>query len=199
MHDNGSRGFTLTETSIVLGVLAIVLGAVWLVAGTVWNNYKMYRLQHQIVTVVKNIRDFYGASGRSLPGGGAATDMTTTASTNGLLPSDMAGSGGVFRHAFGGGFSLWANAPAAGNVQLRLGNLARNDCIKILMGFPVLAPEVAVRQIGTQANSISINLANIADPSGVGVALPLTTTTANNWCNIAGNTNEVRIAFRIRN
>lgn len=190
-----ARGaFTLTELAIVLGISGFVLAAIWVAGSMAWDNYQLARVQEQIVTVIKNVRDSYGLNGRPLPGGGTATAFSTANSNiNELLPSDMYVNGTTFQHAFGGPFEIWATG---GDIEIRLRNISKSDCMKILMEFPVLSPTVGVRNIGVAGTMTNVNLANIANPGG-GVTLPFSTAGASSLCNATNN--EVRIDFILRN
>ncbi len=186
------KGFTLMELVIVLCVIGLVLAVIWVAASAVWSNYKVYRVNQQVIAVIKNVRDVYGASGKLMANG----VVTPALHAEGILPNDMA-SGASYAHALGGAFVMEKQAGSF-NVRLRLQNVSRAHCMKTLMSFPVLVPEYGIKLIGTSdANSANINLNNVANPGG-GVALPVTSATAGAWC-ASPNNNEVRLDVSIRN
>ncbi len=193
------RAFTLTEMAIVLGVVALILGAIWLGASAVWKNFRHYRVHQQILTVVQNIRDYYGPIGQLPPPG----DITAVLDGLGIIPRSMRQSLGVADHDLssmvGGSFRVLSVGPApSATFQLQLLALRRQDCMRILMGFPVLMPELGVIRIGATNGTTAVDISNIANPGSV--FLPIRAGTAAGWCNIIANpSNFVAIDFTLRN
>ena len=79
-----SRGFTLTEVAIVLGIVGIILGGIWAAAAQVYENHKVEAAENQILTIVHNVRSLY--AGRSSIEGG---DLTAALVNAGVFPPDM--------------------------------------------------------------------------------------------------------------
>lgn len=190
------KAFTLVEISIVLGLIGLMTGIVWITVKTTWHDRQKLQLNQQIMTVVKNVRDAYGPSGKRHPSPtGQTIDMTTGAYNDGLLPQEMRTATGAFKHALDGQFQLEArNVPAGttqmGNVRIWLRGLKRDDCARLLTEFPVLAPELRVRRIGTTVNNKAINADT--DPSTTAV----TNTQASAWCGAVAN--NAYIDFSVR-
>lgn len=179
---SGQEGLSLLEATIVLGVVSLALAAVWMGSATVWSNYKLYRVNQQIMTVVKNVREAYGMSGKSI-----SSITTSTAYSEGLLPADLSPNGGsTFFHALGGVFVL--SAPSSTSFRLALQGLKKAECMKMLMEFPVLVPELALTQIGTATQLMTIDLLNMNTTS-------ITASQASTWCSSATG-NEVRLVFK---
>lgn len=195
---NKRKAFSLTEGVMVIGVSAFVLGAVWLGASSAWENYKTYRTRQQIITVVKNLRNMYGASGKQLPGAGTSVDMTEIAKNEGLLPQEMINTSGEVYHALVGTFAIRSNDPFPGNVSIRLSGLKKKNCMEMLMNFPVLDSYLGVSKIGTGTKNVVINTYNISNPTSTGEKLPIDIETASAWCSSEGRENEVQIGFRVR-
>ncbi|NTU76215.1 MAG: prepilin-type N-terminal cleavage/methylation domain-containing protein [Alphaproteobacteria bacterium] len=199
------RAFTLTETVIVLGIVGIVLGAIWLAASVVWKNYQVYSAKNQILAVVQKTRDYYGPSAGHVPAGPA--EITATLIGLRILPLEMLQDPGaavtVANHALssevGGAFRVYSVDASGRRLRVQLRALEPDSCMQLLMNFPVLTPEVGVILIGTALGSTPVNLANVADPSTIGVPLPLQLPTVQALCSLPNKTNEVDIDFRIPN
>ena len=79
-----TKGFTLTEAAIVLGILGLVLGAIWAAAGSVYNNNRVQTTLTQVLTIVNSIRSSYGTYS-AIP-----SDLTAVlAAKAGMVPRDM--------------------------------------------------------------------------------------------------------------
>lgn len=215
------RGFTLTELVLVLGVASLIIGAIWVAVRMVSERSGINRVIEQSITVVQHVREYYGATTNRLPGP-AGTDITATVDTARLIPVDMratpGAAGGVIHHALasvaGGSFQLYAfdgTPPNPSIVQVRLRGLSGEQCIRLLMEFPVLTPELGAIQIGTLVSMIPIDAAT--NPAGRGA---VTLQEAQDRCDMANipvapppppgvpvipadPNPEVRIDFRLRN
>ncbi len=203
-----NRGMTLTELAIVLGAMGLVMGAVWVIVGTVWDGYRFQKMSQQIQTVTRSLQDYYGNIGGIYSVLGPPpvpyadnTDITAIVDDDDrrLIPIEMrlnkSVEGSGLRHALGGVMTVQSIA-AGGGFRLRLQGLNQDACIKLVMQFPVLLPELGVTFMGTVADSTNIDLSNFVNPSS-GDALPLSLQNATQWCNVPTN-NEVRFEFRVR-
>ena len=203
--------------AIVLGVAGMILGAIWTAGTNVTANARINRLNLQIMNVVQNVRQYYGVRG-ILPANAACngtTDITcivdslNPAALNppiGLIPVEMRtvqkNAGSTINHAAAilgtGSFHIFAQTGAGGPrtvLRVQLLGLTKPDCIKLLMQFPALMPEVGVARIANASTSTTINLMNIAAP-GTPNILPFTGPTALSWCNLSAN-NEIDIDFNL--
>lgn len=201
-----AQGLTLTELAIVMGAMGLVMAAVWAVVGVVWNNYQSQRMTQQTVTVVQNVRDYYmNASRISCTTGNSITAMLDD-DTRRLIPTEMRSdpdvSGTGINHAMAttgssvndGSFRVFCLDSGVG-FRISLGGLKREDCVRLLMQFPVLTPEMGLKNVVRPGGTIiSINLLNMETP---GTGFPMTITTANSWCE--SPTNEVSFDFKLRN
>ncbi|MFY9288932.1 MAG: type 4 pilus major pilin [Alphaproteobacteria bacterium] len=81
-----SRGFTLIELAIVLGVIGLVLGGLWATVSAVWEKTRQEKLYEEIFTIVKNVRSYYaGQAGIS----GSFPALSTSLGNAGVFPGDM--------------------------------------------------------------------------------------------------------------
>lgn len=209
------KGLTLTEIAIVLGAMGLVSGAVWGVVSVVWDSYRFYKTKEQIVAVVNNVRTHYA------PMGGFYADSTdkTTFIANGtditsilnddtrrLIPvemrlnpkSDLSAINHALSQVAGGSFHA-LSVNNGRTLRLRLLGLKQPQCIKLLMEFPVLMPEMGVTRIAANALSTAIDVKNISSPSAT-VTLPMQLSTATMWCSVtAAIGNEVQFDFKVKN
>jgi type II secretory pathway pseudopilin PulG len=79
------RGFTMTETAIVLGVVGIVLGGIWVAAGSVMRNGRTKQAVQDIVSMASNIRATYMATNSFSISGNQTAAMITA----GIVPSTL--------------------------------------------------------------------------------------------------------------
>lgn len=168
------HGFTLTELAIVLIVVAIVIGAIWVAGQMVWNNYRVYRVNQQVMTVLQNVRDYYGTSMQALPFA-AGTEITVNLDGLGLIPAEMRRSPSTapgtapdpIDHAINndwpayngysaGSFHVIAETNAAAGsatvnvIRIALEGLTQGPCMKLLMNAPVTdVATVGLVQLGT--------------------------------------------------
>jgi type II secretory pathway pseudopilin PulG len=56
-------GFTLVETTVVLGIIAIVLGALWVVASQVRAAHQVSKGSQELVAIVQNVRAVFAEQG----------------------------------------------------------------------------------------------------------------------------------------
>ena len=81
-----SRGFSLTEITIVLGIMGIILAAVWVAAGAVYNNLRMNKAQTELLQISQAIRSLYPTHFAMDVGSG--TDETQPLIAAKVFPSD---------------------------------------------------------------------------------------------------------------
>lgn len=201
-----NRGMTLTELAIVLGAMGLVMGAVWAIVGVVWDGYRFQKMEQQIQTVARSLQDYYGNIGGVYQPGTHTpyandTDLTNVVDDDSrrLIPMEMrlnkAAAGSGLRHAMGGAVIVQSINIGQG-FRLRIQSLTQEACIKLVMQFPVLLPEMGVTHMETGGGATNIDLNNLVTPSST-VALPLSLSDATTWCNVPIN-NEVRFEFRVR-
>lgn len=177
-------GWALTEAALVLGVAAIVLGAIWTVGEEVWLHNKVMRFNQQVMTVARNVQNAYAPTGRSKLLTTSGAMITDSLRNDGLIPEDMfvsnksASGTYIYRHAFGSNFAAQSFPP---DIWLHFYHVPQSACIRILMEFPVLSPELGLKRFGTTVGYATINLKNITNPGGT-ITLPLTLAQASTWC-----------------
>ncbi len=184
------KGFTLMELAIVMLATGLVLGVIWVAASAVWSNYKVYRVNQQISSLIRNVRDAYGVSNKPL-----TNPIMAALNAGGVIPGEMViGNGASYAHALGGALDIAVHAgvmPNPSALRIRLLGTSREGCMKTVMEFPALAPELGIAFIGTSVGGRNLTPATLVN------ATPVTSAEAAAWCSSATN-NEVRIAFSIR-
>lgn len=103
-----TKGFTLTEAAIVLGIVGLILGAIWVAASAVYNNMRVEAANKQLMTIVQNVRSLYATS--------TQMDNATTAqlASAGVFPSDTNPGSGAPQNSWGGNITVARNAAGAG-------------------------------------------------------------------------------------
>lgn len=197
------RGFSITEIALAFGVASLVLGGVWVAASTVNRDQQIQKTNNEIMSIVQNVREYYGPRGALLPGSDGG-DITNTLADLGLVPSEMVvkndGKASFVNHSLAASSSgsLHLRAMnASGNVlRMQVQGLSTDKCIKFIMSVPVLTPEYKIVRIGTSGHYATVDTANISNP---GTDLPLSNETATSWCRGSNaSSNEVDIDFKVR-
>jgi len=93
-----TRGFTLTEAAIVLGIVGLILGAIWVAAAAVYENMRTNRANEQILKVAQAVRSLYASSPTMSIASPAepSVDLTDSLLAAGIFPSDMINNGVVY-------------------------------------------------------------------------------------------------------
>ncbi|MDD2324392.1 MAG: prepilin-type N-terminal cleavage/methylation domain-containing protein [Alphaproteobacteria bacterium] len=211
----GRGGFTLLEMAIVLAVAGLVFGAIWSVVASVWSAYQYRSMNEQLMTVTQNVRNYFEPMGGiyQVPAtqtpfaNGASITAFLDADTRRLIPVSMRTAhnvaGSRIHHALSaravsgvdGSFSVYS-LNNGNSFEILLAGLGRSDCMKMLLEFPFLTPEVGVTAVIVNGVNHAINPLNIAAP---GAGFPMTATVARAWCNAAGKVNGVGLVFALRN
>ncbi len=210
MRHRKSKGFTLIELTLVLGAMSLVMAAIWAAGQHVWDDYRINRVNRQIMTTVQNIRSYYGSAINAWSWA-SGTDKTGAFDTAGLIPPEMrrnpASIGtSPIDHALnnnvsGGSFYILIESNAVSGVlnafRLQLKGVSQAACIKLLMTAPVAETSVGFVQIGTQGMASSSHaVINNGDTNGSVTAYTMLSATANAWCNDPSS-NEVDFDFRL--
>jgi len=123
------RGFTLTEIAIVLGMMGLVLGAIWTAASSVYTNQRSLHGATAVMQVAQGVRALFGSSNTT--GYAAATVMTPTLLSAGVIPTDLI-NGAVINGPFtSGSLGVVATSDGAGFVVVVTAVPIAN-CIDIL-------------------------------------------------------------------
>ena len=177
------KGFSLTEVSIVLGVVGVILGGVWSYAHESWENSNQQRASGDIVAIVKNMQSYYLSTG-----GGIAGTNTLALMGRGIIPGDMIVNGNVTGPWGQGvnvcGWSLGSTSNCFGGrpstyqyFAIEFLNLSPASCIKMVMkntgfGVPVMPEDVVINgwSAVTGGGALPPTLANVSANCVVPVA-----------------------------
>ncbi len=202
------KAMTLTEVAIVLGAMGLVIGAIWAVAASVWSNAQNQTLNQQVVSLVQNVRDYYANRG-FIPAPGAITRCATNSDITAMLddddrrliPIEMRASsqteGGTILHAFGGQVRSFCldNGRA---FSVRLSSLDKESCVRLLIQFPFLVPELGVKAVQASGSGGKKTIDLTTYESNPSSFLPMKLSTATSWCS-QEDENEVTFDFKLHN
>lgn len=119
MRCAGSRGFSLIEAAIILGVIGLIVGAVWVVGSKVQRSTEITAAGDQLQIIVDNVRGLYlnqrqmtVDNTQAIVNGAAcgAANFTSRLSCLGVFPADITGGPG------NPAFHTWDQATAGGSV-----------------------------------------------------------------------------------
>lgn len=122
MRCAGSRGFSLIEAAIILGVIGLIVGAVWVVGSKVQRSTEITAAGQQLQIIVDNVRGLYlnqqqmtVDNTQATVNGAAcgAANFTSRLSCLGVFPDDMTGGPG------NPAYHVWDQATAGGSVVVR--------------------------------------------------------------------------------
>jgi prepilin-type N-terminal cleavage/methylation domain-containing protein len=81
-----TRGFTLTELAIVLGIIGAIIAAIWSAASSVYENNRTARANRQVLAIITGFKSIYGINRVDIADW---TDITALAINNEFMPADM--------------------------------------------------------------------------------------------------------------
>ena len=221
LRQKSPKGFTLTELSIVLGIMGIIMATIWGVASSTFENNGVTSIMQQIVKSVDNIRDTFSAM-KAWPTSGTCSsagintwpatsnsDVTKCFDEKNLFPTDMrivpsSPGNTAINHALGGSFLVLDESNAAitsgdNGIRIKLLGLKSTACIKLLQQLPLSDASIGITNInviGTGANCMK----GISGGLSCSTAYSqMTSTAAQSWCNGASNTNEIDVDFKLHN
>ena len=171
--NHSTHGFTLTETTIVLGVVSLVLGAVWVAVGTVSKATQISQTAQQVGEVSQNIRSYYmNAQGIPLTGttGGGGCDLTNTLPKE-IFPTSVS-------NRAGGTFKVIAPAVCGAGIatsyRIVLSGLTRAACSSLLVS-------------GMSYTDNTMGIAGICGGGSAGTCASVTSSSWNGVSCVAGN------------
>lgn len=123
------RGFSMVEMAIVLGVVGLVMGGVWTLAVKVQQTARVKQAVEQVITINKNIRNYYQTQA-CIPNG----DQTATLLGLGqnIFPREMLSGGGVVDLWNGGVQVLGVNPGCDYVFQLSYLALPAETCAELV-------------------------------------------------------------------
>ena len=130
-HMTKTRGFTLTETAIVMGIVALILGAIWEAATVVYAKRTLQAALDQINVTETNARNRYVGQSSI-----AAQNTAQLVSAN-IFPSEMltGDSSNPVINAWGGAVAAALSAVSSGKnmtFTLDFKGVPSLDCLNLL-------------------------------------------------------------------
>lgn len=132
-HLAHSRGFTLTEVAIVLGVFGIVLAGIWAAAGAVYETMRVNKTTQQLQLIVQNMRNYYAS--RQIVGGSQNRDTNTAMLVNArIFPRDMLNNANMPESPWGTPVRIVPTNPPSRDFLIfyNLNGVGGNPCGRVL-------------------------------------------------------------------
>lgn len=164
-----TRGFTLTEIAIVLGIIGLILGAVWAAASSVYLNMRVSTTSTQLLQMAQGIKSLY-ATTQTMGTAGTVTGNALAAA--GALPSDLVknsnGTYSVLKNAFGGNVTI-TNSDET-NFTIEFDNVPKQACAKLAVTNFGTANTTGIQGWAAGSSSPSTANSTAADVTGANAA-----------------------------
>jgi len=182
-----SRGFTLTEAAIVLGIMGLILGAIWVAAASVYDNLRVSTTSNQLIQIAQSIRSMHATQ--------STVDSNITAllvAKAGGVPADMltkdsSGAISAVRDVWSGDLTIAATTYTVNydSFAVTFAAVPQGACSNLLM-----------RNTGSGRDTGLVGAGNTVSTT---TSLPLTLTEAVAACSGTGTTgNNVVFTFRLK-
>ena len=191
-----TRGFTLTEIAIVLGIIGIILGAIWAAAAMVYENNRTKEAREQTLAIINNWRSIYGS--RKVDVAGTGTDITQLTVNNTFAPSEMIPVAGTSGGCAAGGSAATCFVTGPwNNSQVNVTSYQANNGVAVVYsGLSQTACNHFGNAIADAAGLIQTTInGTVTQFPPLGTAATLKTSDVNTQCSIVGNTNSVLAMF----
>lgn len=161
-----TRGFTLTEIAVVLGLTGIAIAGIWAAAATVYENIRTKRAYEQALQIVTGFKAMYEGKVFDL---GDWVDVTQVAIANQIIPPDM-----ISANSYSGVTTPWGgptmfvvrSVSSRGFViELNWEHLSNQACVKLANNLVSNAQQLGLIIInfdwGTQFGDWDTNSLNV--------------------------------------
>lgn len=136
---NGSRktrGFTLTEVAIVMGVVGLILGGIWIAAAAVYTNHRVNTAYTQVMKISQGIRALMATSTRfdcTAAQTMCGVNITTHMKKAGVIPKDMwsPNSEAILKNPWGTNARVISTDSGAG-FFIEFNKLPQDGCIQLV-------------------------------------------------------------------
>ena len=142
----GQRAFTLTEVTVVLGIVGLVLGSIWVAAASVYYSNKSVQLTKQYSALIYGIGKLYPA-GSSMPFDANFQQEMVTA---GAVPPDMVAPGTTnLVDAFGTSTVLVSSGATPSTRAFSMSFSPQNvqQCMTSLKSMAMVDSEIATKVV----------------------------------------------------
>ncbi len=170
IRKNHSRGFTLTELAISLGIVGLIMAAIWSAAASVYSGNKLSKATNELLTISQKMKSLAASTGTVDTTGNADMTLSATDAENyayikmGVFPADMVTSGKSAVNPWNGGVAITqATASIAGD--------------SFIVAFDAL-PQSACADMLVSNTGIGVGAGLLAVGGGASGSIPQPTTTA---------------------
>jgi len=122
-----TKGFTLVEIAIVLGIIGLILGAVWTAASSVYANQRNTNANTAILTIAQGIRTLEATSSTV----GTAGDLTSSMITAGVIPGNLVSGTTAIAPYPGSTLKIMTLAAADQSFTIEINKVPQAGCIAL--------------------------------------------------------------------
>jgi prepilin-type N-terminal cleavage/methylation domain-containing protein len=189
-----SRGFTLTEIAIVLGIIGIILGAIWAAAAMVYENNRTKQAEQETLGVINNWKSIFGSRQVDITNG---NDMTQATVNNTFESSEMLSSASGACAVGGTSTGCFMAGPWSGS-EVTVTSASTNNAVTVT--FKNLSESACNRYANSVTNAAGLIQMQISGGSTVsfpplGTTALYTTSSISGLCTTANNGNSVAATF----
>ncbi len=180
------RGFSLTETIIVLGVVGLVMAAIWATASVVRARQPIQDTVQLVTEIASNVRGIYAGFSTAMPPLAVAGQAAA-----GLFPDGIVNDAGTNTiNAWGGTFFLNFNSPVGLGFSIEISlpaTMAATERLEACLGMVTRLPATATNYGGGFAGTLPIAAVATDPTQGTSPSLALLRN-GGAWVNVTAST-----------
>ena len=174
--EKNTKGFTLTEIAIVLGIIGLILGAIWTAAAAVYQNQRVAHANTAILQIVQAVRGLYATANSDA---GLTVDNLVCSKA---VPSDLVvgvcGGPATMIDMWPAGVTTIVPSAASDGFAIEMSAVPQAACINLLMAIGGQNRDPGLYYLGTTVVAVagigSSAAATTAGPPLTGSPTPLT-------------------------
>ncbi len=166
------RGFTLTETAIVLGVVGLIMAAIWATASVVRARQPIQDTVQLVTEIASNVRGVYAGFSTAAPPTSVALQIAANLFPDGVVNS----AGNDTINAWGGTFFIRFNNPVGYGFSIEItlpASMGQAERLDACLGMVTRLPATATNYAGGFTGSLPAALVATDPTQGTSPSLAL--------------------------